>query len=440
VKAVLTVAHDVFISHSHEDKPAADAACAALEARGIRCWIAPRDIAPGQDWAASIVAAIQGAQIMLLVFSEHANQSPQVQREVERAASSGKVILPLRVDDVLPEAALAYYLGTPHWLDAITKPFEAHLEKLADACASLLAVTGRSPQDATSDPAPVIAAPATAQPEPPSRDSVSTPAETHPADLRSPAMRWWRQQRRQVQLALIAATVAILAAATGITGYLLRPDSPASHTTTAQPAPAAAPTSSTPPPVPLVTADALEGLLLSPDQINTAMGTSGMTVQQPWNNLNDVGFDSPASPSVCNPLAGAAEAAAYTGSGWAAVRGQTLQEPARNYTHEVDQGVVLFPSPQAAAAFVSASSQSWPACANRNYTDNVRNLQWSVGPVSTANGTVSATTTDQNKSGWACQRALTARNNVVIDATGCGYHTTEQGVSIAVQIAAKVPQ
>jgi hypothetical protein len=170
------MAHDVFISHSHEDKPAADAACAALEARGIRCWIAPRDIAPGQDWAASIVAAIQGAQIMLLVFSQHANQSPQVKREVERAANSGKVILPLRVDDVLPEAALAYYLGTPHWLDAITKPFEAHLEKLADACESLLAVTGRSPQDEAS---PVTGS------QPPTRGSVSTSAA--PTEHRAPS-------------------------------------------------------------------------------------------------------------------------------------------------------------------------------------------------------------------------------------------------------------
>jgi hypothetical protein len=61
------------------------------------------------------------------------------------------LLLPLRIEDVLPEAALEYYLGTPHWLDAITKPFEAHLEKLADACSSLLAATGRSAQDAASD-------------------------------------------------------------------------------------------------------------------------------------------------------------------------------------------------------------------------------------------------------------------------------------------------
>jgi hypothetical protein len=168
VKVVLTMAHDVMISHSHADKPVADAACAALETRGIRCWIAPRDVNPGQDWAASIVEAIRDARIMLLVFSRHANQSPQVKREVERAASSGKVLLPLRLDDVLPEAALAYYLGTPHWLDAITPPFEAHLEKLADACSSLLAITGRSTQDAASDDA---RSEVSLQPGRPSRES-----------------------------------------------------------------------------------------------------------------------------------------------------------------------------------------------------------------------------------------------------------------------------
>ena len=174
------MAHDVFISHSHADKPAADAACAALEARGIRCWIAPRDIEPGQDWAGSIIQAIRGAQIMLLVFSRHANQSIQVKREVEQAGNSGKVILPLRIDDVLPEDALEYYLSTPHWLDAITKPFEAHLEKLADACTSLLTVTGRSPEVATSPVAGLSPSPGGAAD--PARD-VNIPA----ADHRPPA-------------------------------------------------------------------------------------------------------------------------------------------------------------------------------------------------------------------------------------------------------------
>ena len=49
------MAHDVFISYSTKDKPTADAACAALEAKGIRCWIAPRDILPGSDWGEAII-------------------------------------------------------------------------------------------------------------------------------------------------------------------------------------------------------------------------------------------------------------------------------------------------------------------------------------------------------------------------------------------------
>ena len=41
-----TVNHDIIISDSTLDKPITDAVCAGLEARGIRCWIAPRDILP----------------------------------------------------------------------------------------------------------------------------------------------------------------------------------------------------------------------------------------------------------------------------------------------------------------------------------------------------------------------------------------------------------
>jgi hypothetical protein len=62
------MAHDVFISHSHSDKALADAACARLEERGIRCWITPRDIPPGGDWAAAITEAIASARVFVLFF------------------------------------------------------------------------------------------------------------------------------------------------------------------------------------------------------------------------------------------------------------------------------------------------------------------------------------------------------------------------------------
>ena len=61
--------HDVFISHSSKDKPVADAVCANLEAAGVRCWIAPRDIAPGEDWPTAITMASAQSRIMVLIFS-----------------------------------------------------------------------------------------------------------------------------------------------------------------------------------------------------------------------------------------------------------------------------------------------------------------------------------------------------------------------------------
>jgi serine/threonine-protein kinase len=139
------VAHDVFVSHSHHDKPEADAVCASLEATGIRCWIAPRDIVPGQEWGAAIVDAIRASRVMVLVFSAHANASSQVTREVERAVHTGTVVVPFRIEDVAPERSLEFFLGTPHWLDALTPPFEAHLKHLVAAVTSFLTV--REPRD-----------------------------------------------------------------------------------------------------------------------------------------------------------------------------------------------------------------------------------------------------------------------------------------------------
>jgi hypothetical protein len=70
--------YDVFISFSSRDAAVAHAACAAIEKSGPRCWIAPRDITPGMDWSEAILSGITTCRVMVLVFSHHANVSPQV--------------------------------------------------------------------------------------------------------------------------------------------------------------------------------------------------------------------------------------------------------------------------------------------------------------------------------------------------------------------------
>ena len=61
--------HDIFISHSAKNKVTADAVCAMLESRGVRCWIAPRDVTPGTEWGESIVEAIEQARGSWCSFS-----------------------------------------------------------------------------------------------------------------------------------------------------------------------------------------------------------------------------------------------------------------------------------------------------------------------------------------------------------------------------------
>jgi len=133
------MAHDVFISHSVKDKTIADAVCAALESEGVRCWIAPRDVMPGMEWGRSIIEAIEQARIMILVFTANSNASSQIRREVERAVNHDVAILPFRVENILPDKSLEYFIGNVHWLDALTPPIEKHIERLVGTVKVLLA-------------------------------------------------------------------------------------------------------------------------------------------------------------------------------------------------------------------------------------------------------------------------------------------------------------
>jgi hypothetical protein len=121
------VASKVFISHSSKDKLTADAICNHLESAGIRCWIAPRDIAFGADWTDGIMRAIDSCRVFVLVFSENANDSEHVRREVAKAFSLGLAVIPFRTDPVSPNRSLGYFLETVHRLDAITPPLQNHL-------------------------------------------------------------------------------------------------------------------------------------------------------------------------------------------------------------------------------------------------------------------------------------------------------------------------
>ena len=135
------MAHDVFVSHSVKDKVIAEKIVAALEADSIQCWVAPRDIVPGADWGESIIDALESSRVMVLVFSQNANASSQIKREVERAVDKEVYTIPFRIDDTEPTRSLEYFISTSQWIDAFPPPIEKHLDKLSRTVRAILAKT-----------------------------------------------------------------------------------------------------------------------------------------------------------------------------------------------------------------------------------------------------------------------------------------------------------
>jgi hypothetical protein len=147
--------YDLFISHSSIDRKIADAICHHLEERGIRCWVAPRDLAPGESWAAGIVNGLEKCRAMVLIFSEHSNRSEHVAREIERAVSKSVVIFPFRIDATPMRKELEYFISATHWLDAMTEPVEQHIEALGDAVARQFHTPGDPARPQPQAPAPL---------------------------------------------------------------------------------------------------------------------------------------------------------------------------------------------------------------------------------------------------------------------------------------------
>jgi len=146
------MAHDVFLSHSVKDKAVAEAIVARLEAESVTCWIAPRDVMPGADWGESIINAIESSRIMILIFSQSANASSQIKREVERAVNKEVYIIPFRVDDIPPTRALEYFISSSQWMDAFSPPLERHLDNLAKTVKAVLESANLPRADASVEP------------------------------------------------------------------------------------------------------------------------------------------------------------------------------------------------------------------------------------------------------------------------------------------------
>nr|WP_231985715.1 sensor domain-containing protein [Mycobacterium sp. E3247] len=232
--------------------------------------------------------------------------------------------------------------------------------------------------------------------------------------------------RRQFPILLQAAVCALTAGCTTVVGG------------SAAPADTRGPLTQAP-----VAVTALDGLLLDDRKINDILG-AGMRIryrtQEMWDSSQTF------SDQSCLAVAGPAQRAVYADTGWTAVRGERLDDSfddpkVRN--DSVNQAVIAYPAARQANAFYGASVRRWAACANRRFVDHPPGqpeIAWAVADSHQVGGTLS-TSEEQERSpdGWRCQRALTVRNNVVIDVAACGsFLPGSSAVDLAQQIAAAV--
>jgi hypothetical protein len=134
----------------------------------------------------------------------------------------------------------------------------------------------------------------------------------------------------------------------------------------------------------------------------------------------------------------------YRGSGWSAVQVQHLRDRADDPDHVAYQAVVSFPDALGAHDFYAGQVTGWSKCDNRqvNLQDpgGTEDHYFTFGKAAEDHGVLTVTRVQEGGRGWSCQRALTAKNNVVVDVSACAYDIGDRGARIATAVAAKVPE
>jgi hypothetical protein len=195
-------------------------------------------------------------------------------------------------------------------------------------------------------------------------------------------------------------------------------------------------------PAPL-SSTALGGLLLSADELDTLMDASGLLLIHTGTKM----YTNHTPDDDC--LVGwiNVHKKVYADTGWTAMRRQEFHEPGEHYSHLAFQAVVAFPEAIDAHDFYDEQVTSWSECQNRTINernlgdpDDDRDSYWSLAEAKETDGTLTMSRVAEGGDGVSCQRALTARNNIVIDIDACSLDTTDAGAEIAKAIAAKVSE
>jgi hypothetical protein len=261
-----------------------------------------------------------------------------------------------------------------------------------------------------------------------------------PAGGQSPKTQRWLLALAGAAAAVAAITVAVAAStarhndsAAGPAGVQV-PNPPTKSTA------ASAPSASAPVAPPshagLVSDEALPTLVPDPAYIGQIMGTTGL---EPIDKLDGPGmFTDDADPAQCVGVIIPANKNVYVGAGSRAAYVQALHDQSRT---TVFDGVTTFATSSLAGDFVTQQAPTWQACQSTPIVmdpSHDKPMSWTVQDVTRQGDTLTARVSVPG--GPSCQRALTSKNNVVIDVTACNANPSNEAVTIASEIARRAAQ
>jgi len=121
---------EVFVSYSSQDFEEVHGIVDRLREVGVSVWMDEGGIGAAALWSEAIVEAINDCKVLIMMVSGHSTSSPNVVKEVMLASESGKVILPVYLEEAEIPSRLKYQLTGIQHLEAYALTETGLIEEL----------------------------------------------------------------------------------------------------------------------------------------------------------------------------------------------------------------------------------------------------------------------------------------------------------------------
>ena len=127
----MTPQYDIFISYSHSDSQLARSLYSKLNAAGLRCFLAEKDIAAAERWESRIRDALRASQRIVLIVTPNSKGSHWVVAEAGAAWALGKPLVPalayVKESELITPIAShqARFIHTPEEIESLVNELAA---------------------------------------------------------------------------------------------------------------------------------------------------------------------------------------------------------------------------------------------------------------------------------------------------------------------------